>query len=72
MSIAENMPLDEPISPALAEAILTVVEAQRREWDHQQRCGARAAERPCVACLEYEADWLAATRAIEAFKAEVA
>lgn len=47
--------------------MLNVSRAAWNERFHQERCPARADLRECRACLDYEAIWLDADRALNAF-----
>ena len=56
----------------ISDLLLAASHAEWLELWHQKRCRARAADRECAACLDYEADWLAADVALhEALKREV-
>lgn len=54
-------------TPTVADMTLAVEYAEFCERVHQQQCRARMGDRPCAACLQYEADWLAADDALHAY-----
>ncbi len=51
----------------VSDLLLTASRAEWNERFHQRDCRARAESRECVACLEYETDWIAAERAVAEF-----
>lgn len=51
----------------MSSLLMAVSRAKLNERLHQRACRARAAGRDCMACLDYEADWLAADRALSAY-----
>jgi hypothetical protein len=65
VSIADSEP-----RATLSALLLEVSRAEFMERNHQRSCRARADERDCQSCLEYESEWLAADYALSAFLVE--
>lgn len=61
MTVAVSPPA---VKPTLGDLMLAEERALFDEGLHQRTCRARAEGRECVACLDYEAAWLAAERAV--------
>lgn len=55
----------------VSDLLLEAARAEYLEWNHQRACRARAEGRDCASCLGYEADWLAADLALEAFQQRI-
>lgn len=56
------------LAPSRFDVELAAERAAFAELVHQRACRARAADLPCVACLQYEADWLAADLALAGYQ----
>ena len=52
----------------LSTLLIDVSYAAHRERWHQESCRANREDDFCQACLDYEAAWLAADRALDAFQ----
>lgn len=59
------------IRPTLGDLLLEQSRAAFNEKLHQKHCRARAGGNRCQSCMDHEAVWLAADRAVTAFMASV-
>jgi hypothetical protein len=58
---------DPPAPPSLFDLMLEEGRTAFNERLHQRTCPARADGRECLACLQYEAEWLAADLAVSEY-----